>query len=100
MENKINNIYGFEVTDIAGQGFKRWFNSNTIRMCYTKDGYLPPELERVCSAQCFMGSFKNAFDYSKLRSQALGFYFKELTEEDFKKAGSPGKQLLNKIFRK
>lgn len=96
----MKNIYGFEVTNIAGQGFKRWYNSNTIRICNTKDGDLPPELERVCSAQCFMQSFKKAFEYSKLRSQALGFDFKELTEEDYKKTGSPVKQFFNKIFRK
>ena len=100
MKNKMNKIYGFEVTNIAGQGFKRWFNSNTIRMCHTKECDLPPELERVCSAQCFMQSFKKAFDYSKLRSQALGFDFKELTEEDYKKTGNPVKKLFNKIFKK
>lgn len=96
----MNKIYGFEVTNIAGQGFKRWYNSDTIRICNTKDGDLPPELERVCSAQCFMQSFKKAFDYSKLRSQALGFDFKELNEEDYKAIQNPIKQLFNKLLKK
>lgn len=91
-----NQIYGFEVTNVAGQGFRRWFNSDTVRICNTTDGNLPGELERVCSAQCFM-TFNKAYSYTRIRSKALFFDFKTLTEEDFKKTGSPIKEFFKRF---
>ena len=93
------NIYGFEVTNVAGHGFRRWFNSDTIRICNTVEGNLPDELERICSAQCFM-TFGKAYNYAYLRSKALSFDFKTLTEEDFKRSQGTVRRLFNKLFLK
>ena len=100
MNQNKKNIYGFEVTNVAGQGFRRWFNSPTTKFGLTDKLQLPDELERVCSAQSYMGSFSKAYNYTYLRSKALDFDFKTLTEEDFKRSQGKIKRLFNKLFSK
>ena len=92
-----DKIYGFEVTNVAGQGFRRWFNSPTTKIGLTGDLKLPDELERVCMAQSYMEQFNKAYSYTRIRAKALSFDFKTLTEEDFKKTGSPIKEFFKKI---
>ena len=77
------NIYGFEVTNVAGQSFRRWFNSPTTKIGFSDHIRLPDELESIYSAQVDM-TFGKAYNYVYLRSKALSFDFNTLTEEDFK----------------
>lgn len=91
--------YGFRVTNVAGQGFERWVQSNTKIIGLNENGEIPEELYRISQAQDYM-TFEKAFDYSRIRANALSFDFKEFTEEDFKKTGNPISNLFKKFKRK
>ena len=95
---KIKKPYGFIVTNVAGQGFKRWFNTETTIISFNENGEIPGELKRISDAQSYM-TFSKAFNYSKIRAKALSFDFKELTEEDFKKKWNPVSDFFKKIFK-
>lgn len=91
-------IYGFRVSNIAGQGFERWYNSPTKLVETNENGEIPGELKRIAQAQDVM-SFNKAYEYSKIRANNLDLYFNSFGYEDYKKLGSPVKQFFRKILK-
>ena len=70
---------GFEVTNVAGQGFKRVGNETTI--IYVNDnGFIPGELQRIAQATDVM-QFNKAYHYAKMRADNFYFDFREITVE-------------------
>lgn len=67
---------GFEVTNVANQGFKR-IGGKTEIISENEFGEIPGELKRISEAQDFM-QYDKAFVYCQKRADDLGYEFCEL----------------------
>ena len=77
----MNNLYGFRIDNIAGQGFKR---CKKDEFATKLNEPIPVEIKRICFATNFM-RYKQAFEYCKMAAKKHGLFFMIFTKEEFEK---------------
>jgi len=87
----IMKTFGYKLSD-GEVTFTRWFGSDG-----TSDGIPTGALHRVIVAEHFL-IFHQALAHAKCAARKHGLEFMELSEEDYKKLGSPVKRFFKKLF--